>query len=36
VQLFAAVTLAGGIVFYLAHSVVILVLYGRRVEADNV
>lgn len=36
VQLFAAVTFAGGIVFWLAHSVVILVLYGRSVEAKDV
>lgn len=35
VQLFAAITLAGGIIFYLTHSVAILVLYGRHVEADD-
>jgi hypothetical protein len=35
VQMFVAVTVAGGIVFYLAHSVAILVLYGRHVEADH-
>ena len=35
VQLFAAVTLAGGIAFYLAHSMAILILYGRHVEADH-
>jgi len=35
VHMFAAVTVAGGIVFYLTHSVAILVLYGRHVEADD-
>lgn len=35
VQMFAAVTGAGGIVFYLTYSVAILVLYGRHVEADD-
>ena len=35
VQMFAAVTVAGGIVFYLVHSVAILVFYGRHVEADD-
>ena len=36
VHMFAAVTFAGGIVFYLTHSVAILVLYGRHVEAKDV
>ena len=36
VHLFASITLAGGIAFYLAHSITILVLYGRRVGADDV
>jgi len=35
VQMFAAVTIAGGIVFYLVHSVTILVLYGRHVESGD-
>ena len=35
VHMFAVVTFAGGIVFYLTHSVAILVLYGRHVEADD-
>ena len=30
-----SITVFGGIVFFFARSVAILVLYGRRVEADN-
>ena len=36
VHMFPAVTFAGGIVFLLVHSVAILILYGRHVEADDV
>ncbi len=35
VQLFAAITIAGAIVFYLTHSVAILVFYGRHVETGD-
>ena len=35
VHMFPAVTLAGAIVFYLVHSVAILILYGRQVEPDD-
>jgi len=35
VQWFAAITAVGGIVFYLTHSIAILVLYGRHAEAGD-
>jgi hypothetical protein len=35
VHWFAAITLAGGIVFYVTHSVWILILYGRHLGADD-
>lgn len=35
VDVFPAITLAGGVVFYLAYSVTVLVLYGRHVEGDH-
>ena len=35
VHLVATITFVGGIVFYTVRSVVVLVLYGRHVEADN-
>ena len=35
VHALAMITWLGGIVFYLARSVVVLVLYGRHIEGDN-
>lgn len=35
VQWFATITVTGGIVFYLTHSVAILIFYGHHVEAGD-
>ena len=35
-SILCSITLAGGWVFYLTHSITVLILYSRHVEADNV